>query len=344
MRFILQVEAAPASATQSQSQSQSPVVLALTPRVADLVRVFGRESALLPADALDPRGVMRRDILASSQPCAGIVDELWIVVLLHFVEVVLDLAHLLLALCTLLLPWRALELLCAVSETDKRAAWREAQELHEDHCDAKLCLQDYKAGMAPLMNSLSKQPQSAQDYYTRHYMYYYYYHHAPAAVTSRLKDLERRTWRSYEACMGRVLKQASKGSAAVQALGEALQEGRLVEERLLRHWALRTAFNTLRPEDEDKWRVIAGRPLEVGDERGGTAALLVQVVEAAEAQESKARRTADELVQSRLVRESLTRGASATSSSSSSSSSLPPRVMAQSVPSLPLLLHCFDVT
>jgi len=293
VRFILQVEAHPSTALLS------PVVLSVTPRVSDLVRIFNLETSFLPPDACDGQGNGRAGVLAGDEPSAGIVDELWIVVLLHFAELMLDFCHLLLAIFTLFLPWRAVQLLFAVSETDKRAAWREALELYQAYCDGKDCLMDYKAGIAPLMNTLSKQTDHSRTdtYYGGRYGYYY---HHPLAVTTRLKDLERRTWREYEAIMTRVQKQASKSSASVQALGDALLESQTAEEMRLQQWAFRTTFNTLPPEAEQQWQVIAKRPPEADDEQGSVSALLVQVVEATAARADEVQKKKDVLVEQQL--------------------------------------------
>jgi hypothetical protein len=297
VRFILQVEAA-------SHDGSSPVVVALTPLVSDLVKVFSLETADLPPPARDDQGTHRSALLASDEPSAGIVDELWVLVLLHCVEVLLDLAHLLLALCTLLLPWRALQLLVAVSETDKRGAWREAQALHGEYCDARDCLAEYRAGVAPLMNSLAKQPRGggeSDDWRLRAH-----YHYLPAAVTQRLQDLEDRSWRPYCRTLTRLLKRAGKGPATVRALGEALRGSHEAGEAQLQLWAFRTTFNTLSPEEEQQWRVIARRPLEAEDEQGGISALLVQVVDAAEAQANRVQRDSDQLVERRLVSRTVT--------------------------------------
>ena len=313
VRFILQVEASPPPSPAGTPLS--PVVVALTPQVADLVSIFDQQTALLPPAACDRHGLLRTGLLASDEPSAGLVDELWIVVLLHFVEVLLDLGHLFLAVCTLLLPWRALQLLVAVSETDKCATWREARELHREYCDAKECLADYRAGLAPLMNSLSKEQRGTnsharltQDHlYHPHYRWYSHYH-APA-VTNRLKDLEQRTWREYKNITDRLLKQAEKSSAtSIQALGAALGESRAVEELRLQQWAHRGVFNTLSEEAEGQWRVIAKKPREQGDwdeagegEHVSISGLLVQVVEATQGETARELREKERLVEHALV-------------------------------------------
>jgi hypothetical protein len=236
--------------------------------------------------------------LAGDEPSAGIVDEFWIVVLLHFAEVLLDLVHLFLAIFVLLLPWRALQLLCAVSETNKRAAWREAREIYQVYLDARDCLMDYKAGMVPLMNSLAKQPDEMNlNIYDR----YGYYYQCPFAVTKRLKDLEQRTWKVYESSMWHLYKRASKSSLAVQELGEALKEVENAEEMRLRQWAFRTTFNSLSPSAEQEWQTIARRPPEAEDEQGSISALLVQVVIAAEAKADAVQKQKDMVVEEKMV-------------------------------------------
>lgn len=306
VRFILQVEAMPSS------PSLSPVVVALTPKVRDLVRIFDQQTSFFPTEACDQNSGLRTTILASDGSSAGLVDELWVVVLLHFAEVLLDVGHLLLSLCTLLLPWRALQLLMVVSETDKRSTWREASELYREYCDAKECLLEYKAGMAPLMNSLSKQHKGTVSSNLRNLNPYYrwYSHYDAPAVTDRLKDLEKRTWREYEGITERILKKAGKcPSASIQALGAALRESKRYEDLRMQHWAHRGVFNTLSEEEERQWRVIAKKPREKGEweegEHASITGLLVQVVEATETKATSVQKDKDRLVEHALVHKAL---------------------------------------
>jgi hypothetical protein len=133
-------------------------------------------------------------------------------------------------------------------------------------------------------------------------------------VTRRLKDLEQRTWQEYRSTTERLLKRAAKSpSPPLQVLGEALRASQAGEELRLQQWAHRTVFNTLSPEAEAQWRVIARRPHGAGDEddqeeeggeeggHGGVSALLVQVVEAMEAKARREQREKDGRVEHALV-------------------------------------------
>ena len=236
-------------------------------------------------------------IIKANSSSGGVVDDFWIVVLLHFAEVLQDIWHLLLSLLTTLAPWRAMQLLCAVSETDKTGTSREAQEIYNSYCDAKECLADYRAGMAPLMNSLSKQHDKFGESMSLYHGWYY--HYCAPCVSERLKELEQYTWKEYKKTISRILKQAEKGVASLQALGKSIANSKQNEELLLQQWAHRTVFNTLSSFAEFEWRAIAKRN---DFDLDSISALLVQVVEAAELQTKRNRKENEQHIEEALVR------------------------------------------
>ena len=148
---MIQIEAVP----DSSSPVGSNVVLAICPLIGDLSRVFGQETEKLPVAALDTEGDRRRLLFqAEDGGDGGVVDEFWVIVSIHFAEILLDVFHFFLVIFVLLVPWRTFELVIALSESECHSAWRDARECYDMYADSKQCLLKYRSSMVPLMNSL----------------------------------------------------------------------------------------------------------------------------------------------------------------------------------------------
>jgi hypothetical protein len=256
-RLLIQLEARPQGA-------QSPVVVSVAPTVGDLTRVFNLETENLEPASLDQQLTQRSSLVSSLPESGGIVEDFWIIVALHFAEILMDLSHLLLFLfVTVLVPWRFPQLVCSLLESNLRSLCREATELFALHCDSQKCLAQYLAEMAPLANSLAKSVRLGRGYQLTEFILYteeepsnsYLTHYYPLSyfslrqIHSRLKRLEAVSLKRFEKDSEKVIQRAAKGAPEIQELGLLLSRHRELQLMRLAMWGFRCSANMMSSEE-----------------------------------------------------------------------------------------------
>lgn len=273
-----------------------PVVVSVAPKVENLVRIFNLETDQLTEHSLDENFTRRNSILSTLPEAGGIVEDFWIIVALHFVEILLDFGHLALFVLTCLVPWRIPQLVCSIMESNVRSTWREATELYELHCDAQRCLTEYLIGMAPLANSLAKsvrfgtgyrysefvlfteEDYSYDSYYYRHSLYGPLSYYNVKQVHSRLKRLEDVTFKRFERDSEKVIQRADKGNEEIRQFGNLLTQHREAQLMRLVMWGFRCSANMMKPEEISRLcEALQLNQNEVNFSFGGLLAEIVSV-------------------------------------------------------------------
>lgn len=168
--FVIQVEANTSTAP-TPNATTAPIVLPPIPRpllrfcptARELDECMVSGSGTLSNDALDRNGIRYATAMSQGQQGGGdddkngVVNSFYIIVGMAFVQLLLDLAHIVLALITLCVPWRGIEMLVGLFEPASHGPWRIAEWAEGKTGDAEGMLLEYRAEVAPLFNSLAKE-------------------------------------------------------------------------------------------------------------------------------------------------------------------------------------------
>lgn len=223
---------------KEESTGKSIVLASICPTIGDLTSAYSLSQSDIPVDSLDQLLSYRRNEISSAGKEDGIVDSFWLIVLKSFFDLCLDIAYSLLAILTVIAPWRWVSMMVELFEPAARLPWRGMKQGMKYLKRSEQLFLQYMEVMVPAVNDMAKV--------------------APAEYTltnstnffglpirrheEEFKKIDMNTFVGYHKYRKEALKRFSKSSGS-EHLVELAEEYTNRLERRLAYWAYITYFH-----------------------------------------------------------------------------------------------------